>query len=136
MPHLQAAILILIDRPHQEKQWAIAAAAAAAEHLRVLHLCHDWHACMSLVLARSIGTVICALDPGEEIRSAIETAGGRVIVAREATGRIRRSVTDMVARLTRVNKGMDSQEIAYVLDVPTSDVRKSLAEIRRRESRE
>lgn len=134
MPHLPAAILILANRPHPDKQEAVALAAAAAEQLRILALCHHWQDCLSLILTHHIVTVVCALDPGEDARSAIETAGGRVLVAREATSRIRRSVTQLVARLA--GRGMDSQEIAYVLDVPTSDVRRSLEEIRRRESRE
>lgn len=134
MPHLPAAILILADRPHPDKQEAIALAAAAAEQLQVAALCFHWNDCMALLLSRHIAAVVCALDPGEDARSALETAGGRVFIAREATGRIRRSVSQLVARLAR--GGMDSQEIAYVLDVPTADVRRSLAEIRRRESRE
>lgn len=136
MPHLPAAILIVVERPHPEKQWAVAQTAAAAEQLRVLTLCRHWQECLSLILTRHIATVICALDPGEDARKAIETAGGKVIVARESSSRIRRSVTDMVNRLIRLDKGMDSQEIAYVLDVPTADVRRSLAEIRRRQSAE
>lgn len=134
MPHLPAAILVLIERPHPDKQWAVAHAAAAAEQLRVLTLCHHWQECLSLILTRHIATVICALDPGEDARKAIETAGGKLVVARESSSRIRRSVTQLVARLASLNKEMDSQEIAYVLDVPTSDVRRSLAEIRRRET--
>lgn len=134
MPHLPAAILILADRPHPDKQEAIALAAAAAEQLRVLALCYHWQDCLSLILTRHIGVIVCALDPGDDCRSAVEVAGGRLVVAREATSRIRRSVTQLVARLAR--RGMDSQEIAYVLDVPTADVRKSLADIRRREGRE
>lgn len=134
MPHLPAAVLILIDRPHPTKQEALALAAAAAEALRVQALCHAWRDVMPLLLTRHIVAVVCALDPGEAARSAIETAGGRLIVARETSSRIRRSVDQLVSRLA--GRGMDSQEIAYVLDVPTSDVRRSLAEIRRRESSE
>lgn len=134
MPHLPAAILILIDRPHHDKQEALALAAAAAEKLHPTALCHHWQDCLSLLLAKHILAVVVALDPGDEARSAIETAGGRLVVAREAQGRIRRSVSQLVARLAR--RGMDSQEIAYVLDVPTAEIRRSLAEIHRRQSRE
>lgn len=124
MPHLPAAILILADRPHPDKQEAIALAAAAAEQLRILVLCHHWQDCLSLILARHIVAVVCALDPGEEARSAIETAGGRLVVARESTSRIRRSVHQLVARLAR--RGMPPEEIAEVLDVPTGDIRRAL----------
>lgn len=134
MPHLPAAVLILIDRPHPNKQRVIAFAAAAAEQLRPITECHDRQSCLALILSRHIAAVVCALDPGEDSRATIEKAGGRLIVARESTSRIRRSVNQLVSRLA--GRGMDSQEIAYVLDVPTADVRRSLAEIRRRESSE
>lgn len=134
MPQLPAAILILADRPHPDKQRAIAFAAASAEQLAVYTLCDTWRTCLTLIHDGHIDTVICALDPGEEACVAIERAGGRLVVAREQQSRIRRSVHQLVARLA--GRGMDSQEIAYVLDVPTADVRRSLAEIRRRESRE
>lgn len=130
MPHLPAAVLILIDRPHPDKQRVVA--FAAAEQLRPITECHRWQDCLALILTRHIAAVVCALDPGDDARRAIESAGGRLIVARESTSRIRRSVNQLVSRLA--GRGMDSQEIAYVLDVPTADVRRSLAEIRRRES--
>lgn len=136
MPHRPATILILTDQPHPEKQWAIAHAAATAEKLRVHTICHHWHACLALILTRHIRTVISALDPGEDARKAIATAGGHLVVAREEQSRVHRSIHQMVTRLTNLNKGMDSQEMAYVLDVSTADVRRALAEIRRRESPE
>lgn len=124
MPHLAAAILILATRPHPEKQEAIALAAAAAERLRIVALCHHWQDCLSLILTRHIAVVVCALDPGDDARSAIEAAGGRLLVARQTTSRIRRSVDQLVARLAR--RGMAVEEIAEVLDVPTREIRKSL----------
>lgn len=127
MPHLRAAILILAERPHPDKQELIALAAAAAEQFRVIALCHHWQDALALVLSRHIAAVVCALDPGDDARGGIETAGGRLVIAREQPGRIRRSVHQLVLRLAR--RGMGAQEIAEVLDVPTRDVRRSLAKL-------
>lgn len=127
MPHLPAAILILADRPHPEKQEALALAAAAAERLRIIALCHHWQDCLSLILTRHIGVVVSALDPGDDCRQAVETAGGRLVVARESTSRIRRSVDALVGRLAR--RGMLPQDIAEVLEVPTREVRRALARL-------
>ena len=127
MPHLPAAILILADRPHPDKQEAVALAAAAAEKLRILALCYHWQDCLALLLTHHIAVVVCAVDPGDDARSAIETAGGRLVVARESTSRIRRSVHQLIARLAR--RGMRPEEIAEVLDVPTRDIRKTLNQL-------
>lgn len=127
MPHLPAAILILADRPHPDKQEALALAAAAAEQLRIVALCYHWQDCLSLILTHHIGIVVCALDPGDDCRSAVETAGGRLLVARETTSRIRRSVNQLADRLAR--RGMSPEAIAEVLDVPTRDVRRSLGRL-------
>lgn len=127
MPHLPAAILIMANRPHPDKQEALALAAAAAEQLRVVALCYHWQDCLALILTRHIGTIVCALDPGDDCRSAVETAGGRLVVARESTSRIRRSVDALVARLA--GRGMPPQDIAEVLEVPTRDVRRALARL-------
>ncbi len=128
MPHLPAAILILADRPHPDKQEALALAAAAAEQLRVLALCYHWQDCMALLLSRHVVAVVCAIDPGDDARKALETAG-RLVVARESTSRIRRSVHQLVRRLA--GRGMSPKDIAEVLDVPTRDVRRSLGHLPR-----
>lgn len=130
MPHLPAAVLILLDRPHPDKQQALALAAAAAERLQVVALCHHWQDALALLLTKHIAAVVCAIDPGEDVAAAIGRVG-RLVVARQQPSRIRRSVDQLVARMA--GRGMDSQEIAYILDVPTSDIRRSLQEIRRRE---
>ncbi len=132
MPHLPAAVLILLDRPHPDKQQALALAAAAAERLNIVALCHHWQDALALLLTKHITAVVCAIDPGEDVTAAIGRVG-RLVVAREQHSRIRRSVDQLVARLA--GRGMDSQEIAEVLDVPTSDVRRCLQQIRRRESK-
>lgn len=129
MPHLPAAMLILTNKPHPDKQEAIALATATAAQLRVLALCQNWQDCLSLILARHILAVVCALDPGPDVRSAIETAGGRLVVAREEPSRIRRSVLQLVARLA--GRGMAPKDIAEVLDVPTAEIRRSLDRLKR-----
>lgn len=126
MPHLPAAILILADRPHPDKQEAVALAAAAAEKLRILALCHHWQDAVALILTHHIVAVVAALDPGPDVRAAIERLGGRLVVARKSTSRIRRSVDQLVARLA--GRGMKVEEIAEVLDVPTREIRRSLGQ--------
>ena len=130
MPHLPAAVLILIDRPHTDKQEVIAYAAAVAAQLRPVVICRKWQDCLPFLATRYILAVVSALDPGQDVRSAIEGAGGRLVVAREEQSRIRRSVHRLVSKLSR--RGMDAKDIADVLDVSTADVRRSLEELRRR----
>lgn len=134
MPHLPAAVLILIDRPHPDKQQLLALAAAAAERLHPTTVCNHWRDALALVLSRHIVAVVCALDPGDDARSGIEGAGGRLVVARADPGRIRRSVHQLVARLA--GRGMSPKDIAEVLDVPTGEIRRSLARLPPQEPRE
>lgn len=126
MPHLPAAVLILLERPHPDKQGALALAAAAAEKLHVVALCHHWQDAMALIVTHHIVAVVTALDPGPDVRAAIERLGGRLVVARKSTCRIRRSVDQLVTRLAR--RGMEVEEIAEVLDVPTREIRRSLGQ--------
>lgn len=131
MPHLPAAILIMAERPHPDKQEALALAAANAEKLHLVALCHHWQDCLALILTHHVVAVVCALDPGDDARLALETAGGRLVVARETTSRIRRSVESLVGRLAR--RGMSATDIAEVLEVSTRDVRRSLDRIPRKD---
>lgn len=131
MPHLPAAVLILIDRPHPDKQQLLALAAAAAERLHPTTVCHHWQDALALVLSSHIAAVVCALDPGDDVRRAIETAGGRLIVARDQPGRIRRSVNQLVLRLAK--RGLPPKVIAEILDLPTGEIRRSLDRMRPRD---
>lgn len=131
MPQLPAALLILIDKPHPDKQELLCLAAAAAEQLRVVALCRHWRDAVALHLdLRHIVAVVCALDPGEEARAEFARLGVMLVVARRQQQRIRRSVADLVARLWR--RGMAPAEIAEVLDVPPGDVRRSLDRLKPR----
>lgn len=136
MPHLPAAILILADRSHPDKQRVVAFAAAAAEPLIVYTLCYTYHACVALLRNGLIGAVVSALDPGESARDAIEAAGGQLIVAREQANRLRRDVNQLAVRMYK--SGIDTQEISKILQVNSGDVRGSLfrAGILRRRKRE
>lgn len=126
MPHLPAAILIMTDRPHPDKQEAIALAAAAGYDVKTV--CHHWQDCLALALTKHISVVICAIDPGEEIRAAFERVGVTVVVAREQRVRVR-NVNHVIERLYR--RGIDTQEIAQILGVDTEDVRRSRRGFRR-----
>jgi hypothetical protein len=125
-PHLPAAILIMSDRPHPEKQVAVALAAIADYDVK--HLCHHWQDCMALALSRDIVAVICAIDPGPEVRAALERAGTRLVVAREQSLRIRRTAVQLIRRLRR--KGLEVNEIAEVLDIDTGEIRNALRDVR------
>lgn len=127
MPHLPAAILIMMDRPHPDKQEAIALAAAAT--FTVVALCHHWQDCLALALTKHISAVVCAVDPGDGVREAFERVGTTLVVAREQAVRIRRNQTQLVQRLYL--RGIDTQEIAEILEIDTRDVRKSLKGIHR-----
>lgn len=129
MPHLPAAaILILMDRPHPDKQEALALAAAV--QFTVVALCYHWRDCLSLVVGKHIKAVVCAVDPGEDARDAIEQAGAELVVARET--RRRRNINGLAERMYK--RGIDTQEISQILQVAVSDVRRSLwkAGLRRR----
>jgi hypothetical protein len=133
VPHLPAAILILLDRPHPDKQEALALAAATAEELHVAALCHQWEDCLALVVTRYILVVVSACDPGSPARRALESAGARLVVAREEQPRIRRDVAHLAVRMYR--RGIDTQEISAILEVCSRDIRAALsrAGIRRRQ---
>jgi hypothetical protein len=133
VPHLPAAVLILIDRPHPDKQELLAHATAAAEQLRVTTRCYRWEDCLALLLTAQVVAVICAVDPGDDVRAALEHAG-RVIIARETRGRARRDLDQLMERMYR--RGIDTQEISAILQVTSGDVRRSVWRIRRRKSRE
>ena len=130
MPHLPAAaLLIIMERPHPDKQQVLALAAATAAQLHANTICRHWQDCLSLILTRHIAAVVCALDPGPAVRTAIETAGGHLVVAREQRTSIHRSVANLVMRLAR--RGMKPREIAEDLDLSTQDVMRSLERIRK-----
>lgn len=134
MPHLPAAILILLDRPHPAKQEALALAAVTAEgDLLVVALCHRWEDCLALVVTRYILAVVSACDPGADARRALEAAGARIVVAREEQARVRRDVAHLAVRMYQ--RGIDTQEISQILEVASRDIRAALkrAGIRRRE---
>ena len=122
MPHLPAAILILMDRPHPDKQMELALTVAA--EVPVFTICYHWRDCLKLILSGHISAVICAVDPGGEARDRLDQAGAQLVVVREEPARIRRNLNRLIERL--YSRGMDSQEIATILEVPAQDVRQSL----------
>jgi hypothetical protein len=118
----------MLDRPHPQKQQAIALAAAAG--YVVTALCYHWQDCLALALTKHISVVVCAIDPGAEVRDAFDRVGATVVVARQQTVRIRRDVNQLIERLYR--RGIvDTQEIADILEVDTKEVRRTLRGLRR-----
>lgn len=130
MPHLLAAILILIDRPHPDKQEALALACAVANQLQVIAVCHRWEDCLPLFTGGHVSAIVAAVDPGDEARAAYESAGVRLFVAREQHVKVRgRDVNQLAVRMHA--RGLDSQEISQILEAPLPDVRAALRRARR-----
>lgn len=121
---LRAAILVLLERPHPDKQEAIALSYAAAHQLQLVSLCHRLDDVVALLLAGTIRAVVAVVDPGPAARRTIETLGGALHVVREHESRLRREVSTLIARMAA--EGLDPKKIAGILDVDTGDVRDAL----------
>lgn len=133
MPPYQppAAILIQTHRPHPDKQRDLAFQHAETHGFRVVGLCFRWPDCLTMVVNNTIQAVVSALDPGDEARKAIEAAGGEVHVVRAAgePARPRRDVPTLVTRM--LDAGLGHTEIARILGVTVSGVRRALGRRRR-----
>ncbi len=133
MPHLQAALLIFMDRPHPTKQVEVALALATANHLTVIARCVNVDAALALVLSHTVGAIVCALPPRDD--GALEAAGAQVFVARPDPAPRRRTVDRLIDRLADV--GLDTRQIARALELDSSEVRRKLRRrTRRRKSGE
>lgn len=127
MPHTtRAAILIQPTRPHPDKQRDLAVRYADTHHLRVVGLCYRWVDCVTMTTAGTVEAVISTLDPGDEARDAIEAAGGILHVVRAAGEpvRPRRDVPTLAVRMWQA--GIGQAEIAKILGVTVSGVRRAL----------
>lgn len=130
---LRSAILILLDRPAPDRQETVAAAFAVANDLRIVARCLHLDDALALLVLHSISIVVCALDPGPEALSRIVAHGGTLRVARaDPVPRARREVAQLAVRMYR--SGIDTQEISKILEVTSTEVRRSLfrANVRRR----
>lgn len=119
-----AAILIQLDQHHPDKQQALCLEYAETSGLRAVALCHHADDCIALVGLGKVTAVITAVEPGGGLAEHLERCGGRLHVVRETKTRIRRDVTHLVGRMYR--SGIDTGQIAAILEVPTRDVRKAL----------
>lgn len=122
VPHLQAALLIFLDRPHPTKQEAVAIALAATNGLTVIARCVTVDAALALVLARTVSVVVSALPPRDD--GALEKAGATVHVARPEPAPARRTVDRLIRRLS--DAGLDARQIARALELDSSEVRRKL----------
>ena len=122
VPHLQAALLIFLDRPHPTKQEAVAIALAATHELTVIARCVSVDAALALVLARTVTAVVAALPPRDD--GALEKAGAELFIARPDPAPARRTVDRLIRRLADL--GLDSRQIARALELDSSEVRRKL----------
>lgn len=133
MPPYQppAAILIQTHRPHPDKQRDLAFQHAETHGFRVVGICYAVVDCCAMLINGTVRAVISALDPGDEARTLIEEAGGQVHVVRAAGEpvRPRRDVPTLVARM--LDAGLGHTEIARILGVTVSGVRRALGRRRR-----
>jgi hypothetical protein len=132
VPQLPAALLIFPDRPHPNKQAAVAMALATANNLTVITRCVNIDAALALVLAGTVQAVVSALPLRDD--GALERAGAMVFVARSEPPPRRRTVDRLIGRLADV--GLDARQIARALEVDSSEVRRQLRRFRRRKSPE
>lgn len=125
MPHRPpAAILIQNDRPHPDKQQALCLEYAESSGLRAVALCYHSQDCMALVMIGKVKAVITAVDPGGHCAEDLERFGAKLHVVRETKSRVRRDVDHLVGRM--YNTGLDTGQIATILEVDTKDVRRAL----------
>lgn len=119
----RAIIYINHDQPHPDKQEALTLRHAEAVGLHVVALCANPAACAAVVRSGGAAVVVVAVeDPG--LDELVRAAGGRVEVARPAAapGRVRRGLVGIVQRM--VCRGMDTGDIAEILDVDTGEIRR------------
>lgn len=120
MLHLPAAaIIVFLDRPHADRQEALSLAFAARRGFQVVSMCPTVDAAVALVTAGLVVAVISALHPRD--RGAIEKAGAELFVLRQEMPK-RRTVDRVIVRLTA--KGLDTQAIAYALELDPVEVRR------------
>lgn len=121
-----AAILIQSHRSHPHKQRDLAARYADEHGLRVVGICHEVVDCCAMLINKTVQAVISTLDPGDEARDLIETAGGQLHVVRptDEPARPRRDVPTLVVRMWQA--GIGQAEIAKILGVTVSGVRRAL----------
>lgn len=125
MPHRPpAAILIQNDRQHPDKQQALCLEYAETSGLQTVALCYSPADCMALVMVGKVEAVITAVDPGGHCAEDLERFGAKLHVVRETKTRVRRDVDHLVGRM--YNSGLDTGQIATILEVNTHDVRRAL----------
>lgn len=125
MPHRPpAAILIQNDRQHPSKQEALCLEYAEASGLRAVALCYHPSDCLALVMAGKVKAVITAVDPGGHCAVDLDRFGAKLHIVRETKARIRRDVEHLVGRM--YNSGLDTKQIATILEVDSQDVRRAL----------
>lgn len=126
MPHPRTAIIYIDhNRPHPDRQEAVALRHAEELGLRVVSLCTALSACLAVVRCGAAEVVVAALDPGDEFVRGVGEAGGTVAVARESRRREPpRGYGDLAGRMHR--QGLLPRQIAAVLDVTTGRIREAL----------
>lgn len=121
MPHILAAILIQLDQPHVGKQELLCFEYAIANRLQVFAVTQEAAAALSMIVAGTVAAIISAIDPGGTLRVDVERCGGQLYVVREARRR-RRDVDQLAERM--YESGLDTKQIAKILQVPPEDVRR------------
>lgn len=122
MPHhILAAILIQLDHPHPGKQENLCLEYAAATHLQAIAVCHQAHEALAMVMAGTVAAVIAVVDPGGELGADIRRFGGTLHIVRDLP-RQRSDLDRITERMYR--SGLDTQQIATILEVPPEEVRR------------
>lgn len=120
-----AVIYIDHDRPHPDKQEAMALRHAEELGLRVVALCTAPPACVGVVRSGAAEVVVAALDPGDEFIRGVGQVGGTVVVARCARRREPpRGYGELAERMH--SQGLVPRQIAAVLEVTTGRIREVL----------
>lgn len=117
--HILAAILIQLDQPHPGKQEILCIEYALASKLDVYAVTNNVPAAVSMVVAGTVAAIITVLDPGGTLADDLAQWGGQLHIVRSSPPRRRDALE---ARI--LGSGLDTHQIATLLQVPPEEVRR------------
>lgn len=123
MPHhILAAILIQLDQHDVGKQEILCFKYALATGLHVIGKCHHPDEALAMVMAGTVAAVITAVDPRGHLAQDLARFSGQLHIVREAPRPKGPDAGELCRRLYR--SGLDTQQIATILEVPPEQVRR------------